>query len=282
MMRKFVGRAVTNLRRGSKQYDLTWRYTFNLAPTLAYKLRTHRLGEEAGRVVEDLNRRGMAITSVKALLGTTTAYDELVESVRRLEASLATLLSESRLAAGNDTEVGKKSYTVMLLNKLPPGSEPDGIFRRFALQQQIREIANAYFGMYPKLSHYDIWHTFPTRAAARESQLWHRDPEDRCILKMFMNLSDVDDGAGPFTYAPGTHSKVRLPREPEYFTEENGGKRSHDAQMAAVIPSSHWVTGIGPAGTIVFADTHGYHKGGLARERDRLLYTCMFTSQAAR
>ena len=33
--------------------------------------------------------------------------------------------------------------------------------------------------------------------------------------------------------------------------------------------------------TIVFADTRGYHKGGLARERDRLMYTCMFTSQAS-
>jgi hypothetical protein len=31
----------------------------------------------------------------------------------------------------------------------------------------------------------------------------------------------------------------------------------------------------------VLADTRGYHKRGLARERDRLLYTCMYTSQAS-
>jgi hypothetical protein len=31
---------------------------------------------------------------------------------------------------------------------------------------------------------------------------------------------------------------------------------------------------------MIFADTHGYHKGGLARERDRLLYVAEYTSLA--
>jgi hypothetical protein len=52
--------------------------------------------------------------------------------------------------------------------------------------------------------------------------------------------------------------------------------------MAAVVPESQWIPCVGPKGTIVFADTRGYHKGGLARERDRIMYTCMFTSQASR
>jgi hypothetical protein len=39
--------------------------------------------------------------------------------------------------------------------------------------------------------------------------------------------------------------------------------------------------GTGDAGTIIFADTRGFHKGGEARTRDRLMYTCMYTSQAS-
>jgi hypothetical protein len=50
--------------------------------------------------------------------------------------------------------------------------------------------------------------------------------------------------------------------------------------MADVVPCDRWIRGVGKVGTIIFADTHGFHKGGLARERDRLLYTCMFVSQA--
>jgi hypothetical protein len=55
-------------------------------------------------------------------------------------------------------------------------------------------------------------------------------------------------------------------------------RRWNDQQMAEVVPAEKWIKAIGPAGSIVFADTRGYHKGGLAREHDRLLYTCLFTS----
>ena len=51
------------LRQASKGSELAWRYTFNLAPTLAYGLGRHPLSGEAARVLEDLNRDGIAITS---------------------------------------------------------------------------------------------------------------------------------------------------------------------------------------------------------------------------
>jgi hypothetical protein len=47
-----------------------------------------------------------------------------------------------------------------------------------------------------------------------------------------------------------------------------------------VLPPSAWLTAAGPAGTLLFADTTGWHKGGSARTGDRLLYTCLFGSQA--
>ena len=51
--------------------------------------------------------------------------------------------------------------------------------------------------------------------------------------------------------------------------------------MAKVLASERWIHALGSRGTIVFADTHGFHKGGLARKSDRLMYTCMFTSPAS-
>ena len=56
---------------------------------------------------------------------------------------------------------------------------------------------------------------------------------------------------------------------------------SDDQQMAAVVPESRWVKGVGKKGTIIFADTRGFHKGGLARGNDRTLYIAEFLSQAA-
>jgi hypothetical protein len=93
--------------------------------------------------------------------------------------------------------------------------------------------------------------------------------------------SDVDDGAGAITYAPGTHRKGRIRKIPESFLE-NGVRRWSDEQMDAVVPEEKWIKGAGPKGAIVFADTRGYHKGGLARTSDRILYTCMFTNRFRR
>jgi hypothetical protein len=267
------------LGRSARGFSLTWRYLFNLAPTLSYWLDRPALSGEAARVVADLNRDGVAITSAQALLGPVSCYGELCATVERLKLSLSEQLAGARAHADNLDAVGEKTFMVEYLGKYPV-LDPDEIYTRFALQKNILQIANAYLGMYTRLRYYNVWQTFSTKIDARESQLWHRDREDRLILKMFVYLSDVDDGAGPFTYAPGSHPKGRLRREPAYFLEGHV-KRSTDSQMADIIPPEQWIKGIGPKGTIIFADTRGYHKGGLARERDRLMYTCMFTSRAS-
>jgi hypothetical protein len=271
--------ALRQLARAGRNFELTWRYVFNLAPTLAYKFRPGPISGEAGRVLADLNRNGVAMTSARALLGPDSCYDELATAVDELERDLAERLAAERAAANDFDAIGRKTFMRELLGGRPV-LDPDNTYARFALQGPILQIANAYFGMYTRLRYYNVWHTFATQARARESQLWHRDREDHYILKVFVYLSDVDDGAGPFTYAAGSHSKGRLRREPAYFLEGNV-KRSYDADMAEVVPEGRWIKAAGPTGTIVFADTHGYHKGGLARERDRIMYTCMFTSQAS-
>jgi Phytanoyl-CoA dioxygenase (PhyH) len=135
-----------------------------------------------------------------------------------------------------------------------------------------------------KLRYYNAWHNVPTHAPPRESQLWHRDPEDRCILKMFVHLTDVDEGAGPLSYAPGTHSlgTVKTKVQSQVFKEGRSYVyRSNDTQMNEVVPKNQWITAVGSKGTVVFVDTRGYHKGGFSVERERILYTCMFCSKAS-
>lgn len=271
--------ALHRIAQAGRRNEFTWRYGFNLGPVLSYRFRAHRLIGEAGRVVEELNRTGVAITSVDALLENDSCYQELRKTVEQLELDQTHTLSEAKQSADKSQHIGRKTFNMELLGSNPE-LDPKNVFARFALQKPILQIANAYFGMYTRLRYYNVWHTFASQGEARESQLWHYDREDRYILKLFAYLSDVTKGAGPFTYAPGTHQKKRIYREPEYILE-GGVKRSSDEQMAEVVPSARWQECTGPRGTIVFADTRGYHKGGMARDRDRLMYTCMFTSQAS-
>jgi hypothetical protein len=270
---------LTALRLAARRNPITWRYLFNFGPTLTYQMSRYPLSPEARRVADELDRNGVAMTTVAKLFGRDSLYEQMASEVVAREGAVAVDLAAARAAARDDSTVGKKTFIYMLLGDTPP-LEPDGIFARFALQEPILRIANAYIGMHTRLRYYNVWRTFATTDEARESQLWHRDRDDKLIVKVFVYLSDVDATAGPFTYAPGTHRKRVLAREPEYFVEGNV-KRTTDEQMAQVVPADRWVTCTGPTGTIVFADTGGYHKGGLARGRDRLMYTCMFTSPAA-
>lgn len=263
--------------RRSRHYGPTWRYLHNWEATRSYK--DAGLSAEGERVVAELRENGIARSSVGALLGEGEIYSELQADVARLEREQAAEIDEERRLANEDREDTEKTFLRMLLGD-EPELDRDSIYARFALDSPLLHIANAYLRMLTRLRYYNVWHTYVTQSAPRQSQLWHRDREDYQILKVFVCMTDVNEGAGPFTYAPGTHMLGNSRGEPESFVE---GKvaRTTDAQMAAIVPEDRWVVATGDVGTILFADTRGFHKGGLARERDRLLYTCMFTSPAS-
>ena len=263
-----------------RRSEFKWRYVDNLRPSIAYRLSAARPAPgEMARVADELARNGISITSAGAL-GASALFEELSREVDRFEREQAATIADARRDA--DIPGKKKTFIYELLGSRPT-LDPQSIFVRFAVQPAFLHIANDYFGMFTHLRFYNVWHTFTTTVEARRSQLWHRDPEDWQILKVFVYLSDVDEGAGPFTYAPGTHPRGKVRTRPESFREQgHGAERSTDEQMAAVVPPDRWVTAVGAKGTVIFADTKGYHRGGLARDRDRIMYNCMYVSPGSK
>lgn len=271
------------LYHACSQSDFTWRYIANLKPWLAYQSAQPSLDPTQERMLAKLERDGAAITSVKEFFGDTNPFAELEATVGKLEGLLSGEIKKAREELDLPGRV--KSYLIKLLGSHPV-LDPNDIFARLALHPKVLAVVNSYFGMFAKLRHYNVWHNFPTQAEPQESQLWHRDPEDRCILKMFVYLTDVDEGAGPLSYAPGTHARGAVIADPQaHLMREGSGKtitrRTDDAQMRVIVPEERWITATGPKGTIVFVDTRGYHKGGLARQHDRIVYMCAFTSKAS-
>ena len=275
--------ARSTLREYSRSSDFAWRYLLNLRPTLLHGLRERPLKGETARVLRDLDRDGIALTSVAKLFADDRYLHELAAAADELQKRMAGLLTAARPAANDPDAEDRKPFVVPLLGETSPrlaeeARRPTSVFARYPLEDPISRVADAYFGMYARFHHYNVWRSLPTRLPARESQLWHRDPlpEDRYVLKVFTCLTDVDDGSGPLFYATGTHHKGKVRREPEYLYKDGRTPRSDDDQMARVVPPAGWVKGVGPAGTIIFADTRGYHKGGLARHRDRLVHLGVF------
>jgi len=264
-------------RNTAKSSEFTWRYVANLAPTVAYRLGGTAPSGEAERILQDLNRDGVAITDAAALVGD-EACQGLFAAAEQMEQQGADRLEAARAALRGSVHT-QKPFMVPLLGDHPP-LDPFSVFGRFALHPAVLRVVNAYYGMYVRLRHYNIWHNLVTDQPPMQSQLWHRDPEDLYILKMFVTLGEVNDGNGPFTYAGGSHRKGPFQTPPAYLLTDGQTTRSDDDQMAAVVPRERWIKGVGPKGTLIFADTRGYHRGGLAREHDRKMFLSEYTSRA--
>lgn len=267
--------------RSIKKTDLVWRFGSNFNPTVAYGARKDReLSKVQSRVVDGLNKNGIYITTVDELFGECAIFSDLQGAVTELLSNKEADIGALKSQANNPGEIGGKTFNLECLGSTL-AFDPTSTFARFALNDNFLKIADAYLRMHAKLRYYNVWYTAACASAPRESQLWHFDREDHYILKVFLYLDDVDEGAGPFTYAPGTHKKGKYRSiEPEFFLE-GGVRRSKDEQMNVVFPKENWLKGVGKKGTLIFADTRGFHKGGEARTKDRLMYTCMYTSPAS-
>ncbi len=153
-------------------------------------------------------------------------------------------------------------------------------FLRFSLADPVLRIVGAYLGMVPKFRFWHLEATIPAgRVGPLGSQRWHRDPEDRKLVKVFLYLNDVDESAGPFTYLAASHASGRwrglFPLAPPR------GSLPMPPDEDQYIPREDVRAFSGRAGTIIFCDTTGLHRGGLARERPRLMYTSVYTSSAS-
>jgi hypothetical protein len=257
-----------------------WYFLDNFSSVASYKLSGNKLSPAGQKVYDDLKKNGIAVTSVKELFGSDEILDNIIAEVKRIETEKASQIAEQRKHVGEVAD--EKTFLFWVLGD-ECQLDPDSPFGKFSLSRQVREVVNAYYGMFPQLRFYNVWRNFKTNAPAMRSQLWHRDREDKGIMKVFLYLEDVDLGAGPFTYAPGTHLHGNIKIDPPSFKEGEGrnNPRSTDEQMATVVPKDKWIVATGKKGTIIFADTAGYHKGGLARERDRILFNLMYVSPAS-
>jgi Phytanoyl-CoA dioxygenase (PhyH) len=214
-------------------------------------------------VLDELRRSGVAITDAGALFDDPALYDEAAARARELY--------ESRPVRQASEEGTKESFKAKLAEKTFDADHP---FVRVALHPNVLAVANGYLRLRSTLRALELWLTEPTPGPAIQTQLWHRDADDVMNVKLFMYFNDVPIGAGPFTYAPGTHPLGSRRSLPEH--DESG--RTTDEQMAAVVPSEEWLVCEGSPGTVIFTDTCGYHKQLKPESAERLMLVAHYVS----
>jgi len=154
-------------------------------------------------------------------------------------------------------------------------------FMQLALSDEVLSIVNGYTDMYSKFFYSSLDLTMPVGDGSSpiRSQNWHRDPEDRKMCKMFLYLTDVDESSGPFMYIQSSHVDGRY----GIFFPQRPPKGSYPAEddVNRLIFKEDIQVCMGKAGTILFADTAGLHRGGYATGKSRLMFTAEYSSIAS-
>ena len=228
-------------------------------------------------ILDRLREEGYATLPITELL--TEAWPGLEEAAQRfIEETEAELAKERaggesslRRREGKEFVVRKYAYDVQLSLGDP--------WLKLGLDKRMLDIANTYLGMWTKLEYVDVWYTPPVEDGdRRSSQRWHRDFNDRHLLKAFVYLTDVEADAGPFEYvprsAPGSELDHLWPWRPlgqNYPPEDD-----FEAKIAG-----RAVSFTAPKGTLIFCNTSGFHRGGFAIGKPRVLATVTYSSPAS-
>jgi hypothetical protein len=276
-----INRVATGLeRRGVvATYELHDRLLANRASRRRFAETPPQLGDVQQGVVDRLKVDGYAVMSLSELLQDDGAWTELAEDGRRFaddtEAGLAAEVeggtSALRRRPGKEFVVRKYGYGIEL--------GLDDPWLRLAVNPRLLDIANAYLEMWAKLEYVDLWYTPPVQDGERQSsQRWHRDFNDRHLLKAFIYLVDVDEETGPFEYVPRTAPGGEL--EHLWPWRPVGQNYPPQDELAEQI-DDRAVTFTAPKGTIIFCNTCGFHRGGFARSKARVLATFTWDSPAS-
>jgi hypothetical protein len=259
-------------------YELHDRLLANRASRRRYAQEPPTLDPTQRDIVERLRADGYATLPLTQLVPDPTWQELQRDSDRFIAETEAGLARENE---GGDASLRRRPGKEFVVRKYAYGVELglDDPWLRLGVEPRLLGIANAYLEMWTKLEYVDLWYTPPVgEAERRSSQRWHRDFNDRHLLKAFVYLVDVDEGAGPFEYvprsAPGGVLDGLWPWRPL------GENYPPDDELVKRI-DGRAVTFTAPKGTIIFCNTSGFHRGGFARSKPRILATFTWDSPAS-
>jgi hypothetical protein len=264
-------------RRGIRAtYELHDRVLSNRKSRRLFSHEQPELDDVQRRIVSEVDTQGFSLVTFDDLFSSELWSDIEAQRdtfVAETEADLAAGGENVRVRQGKEFVVRLHSYGVEL-------GLDDPWFRACASHRML-DIANAYLRMWSKLEYVDEWYSVPQPARAERisSQRWHRDFNDKHLLKAFLHLVDVDDGMGPFQYVAG--SQPGGPYADAWAWRPLGQNYPTEEELEQRIPASAVQTFTGPEASLLFCNTCGFHRGGFSTTDPRVLATVTYSSPAS-
>ena len=231
------------------------------------------------KIIQELNENGVAFSHVKELFDKKTInyFNDGIEYFNNFLSSPHIQERCQRITSGNPIRDRNKWYEITAYEYLHRalGLDDGGIIKMY-LSPKITTIAESFHGSVPRVRNILTW-VHPQNSSSREmaSQVWHRDQEDYKILKVFILFSNVTSVTGPLQYVKKTFYGGKY----EDITNNMNGQST--SVFKYPIPQEETVSCEGEAGTIIFVNTNGLHKGGLVKEGVRCLTQANFLNPQA-
>ncbi|MEA5550916.1 phytanoyl-CoA dioxygenase [Anabaena cylindrica UHCC 0172] len=212
-------------------------------------------------IAETLKRQGVYITSLEDLgLPSTT---QMLASTKNYITSMAT---------PRDIHAGYKLpqiYTVTDLSE----------FFSWGIEARLQKIIENYIGLSIAFHGVHVRKDFPNEQQL-QTLLWHKDSEDRRMIKVIIYLNDVTEKHGPFEYVATPASFLE---KLNYYRVDYKLWRSNylgidDKKLMEIIPKSAWKSCPGKAGTVIFVDPRNVLHHGTLRTEERSALFFVYTA----
>ena len=226
----------------------------------------------------DVREQGYSSGPSRSSSRTPAHWGEIEEQRDRFVASTEADLAEGgehvRVRPGKEFVVRLQSYGVEL--------GPEDPWFRAVASQRLLDIANTYLEMWSKLEYVDVWYSVPQPATARADlvaalapRLQRQAPAEGLPLPRrrgrehgAVPVRRRQPPGGPYADAWGWE-----PLGQNYPTEEELESRIPRDRRCRRSP--------GPAGTLLFCNTAGFHRGGFSTTKPRVLATATYSSPAS-
>lgn len=248
-----------------------WLHLLNREGRVLYRKYPPPLDEVQGRIADRLSRDGIAVTNLSEL------FPDSPNLLAELQAYVANLRQRAKV-------VVDKPFLSTLLGAYNNRDRPirfEDPLVKLILHKRMLDIVNTYMQMFTKLSYFTLDVTTPVApdSSRIKSQRWHRDPEDIKLCKVFVYFSDVSEDSGPFTFVTHSHRGGRW--EKVFFQPVPQRVHPSENDVKQAIPAGDIRICTGQAGTVIFCDTSGIHRGGFALEHERIMSTAAYLSSAS-
>jgi len=242
-----------------------------------------QLTEFEKRIVNELKTDGISFTHISDI------HDlKLLEDMQK---RFNKLKEEKKVLVNNkEDRTTAKKFWVVLLKKLTFTDQYDP-FIVFMRSSIFYKIMIHYLGLLPRFIGLTAIISTPENKEERKySQNWHRDYSDIKKVKIFIYLNDITEMDGPFEYIKQSHlqgelgSKKNLSLKSQYASNASFGEYIDDTLMEEFLEShnkkDNHIVCTAKAGTIIFADTYGFHRGGFNKEGNREVLIYDFFTEA--